>query len=369
MQNSRTRILYLMHIDWRWIKQRPQFIAEGLSEKHRVFVLYIRNRKLNLKYNYEPSLVHKLPLFHIPKSYQITLLHLIKKIYFKSCISLIKHIFKPSMIWLTHPELLEYIRDPKIPIIYDCMDDAVSLSFSPTHKRWIELLEANLLNRASIVFVSSQNLLNIKVGDSNKPQNIILVRNAFDGNVLENNMHEVPKRIKTYKILYYGTIATWFDFDLLKSSLAKFNNIEYHLIGPIERIDSSKIDKRIKLLHQLKHSDLMEYAKEFDILIMPFKVNDTVKAVDPVKLYEYINLNKFIISVYYPELKRYSRFVEFYRTYDEYFRILSNIEKNGIKIKYTNQDRIDFLSYNSWANRIDLIERSISKIQIDNQQI
>ena len=33
-------ILYLMHIDWNWIKQRPQYIAEGLSKKYRVIVMY-----------------------------------------------------------------------------------------------------------------------------------------------------------------------------------------------------------------------------------------------------------------------------------------------------------------------------------------
>ena len=25
-------LLYLMHVDWRWIKQRPHFLAEILSE-------------------------------------------------------------------------------------------------------------------------------------------------------------------------------------------------------------------------------------------------------------------------------------------------------------------------------------------------
>ncbi len=29
-----------MHIDWNWIKQRPQFIAEGLSKKYKVDVVY-----------------------------------------------------------------------------------------------------------------------------------------------------------------------------------------------------------------------------------------------------------------------------------------------------------------------------------------
>lgn len=33
-------IIYIMHIDWNWIKQRPQFIAEGLSNKYKIEVFY-----------------------------------------------------------------------------------------------------------------------------------------------------------------------------------------------------------------------------------------------------------------------------------------------------------------------------------------
>ena len=32
------RILYFMHVDWNWIKQRPHFLAEGLSQHFKVDV-------------------------------------------------------------------------------------------------------------------------------------------------------------------------------------------------------------------------------------------------------------------------------------------------------------------------------------------
>ena len=46
-------------------------------------------------------------------------------------------------------------------------------------------------------------------------------------------------------------------------------------------------------------------------MIMPFKLNELVKSVDPVKLYEYINYNKPIISIFYQEIKRYSQLCGF----------------------------------------------------------
>jgi hypothetical protein len=165
-----------------------------------------------------------------------------------------------------------------------------------------------------------------------------------------------------HKILCFGTIANWFDFGILSRSLDKFTNIEYHIIGPIERIDKSTIDKRIIIHSQLEHSKLMLVAKDYDILIMPFLLNETVKSVDPVKFYEYINLDKPIISVYYPEIKRFSRFIEFYKTYDEFCKILGNILINKLGKKYDDSERLDFLLQNTWSKRIELIETSFSKL-------
>ena len=34
------KILYLMHVPWGWIKQRPHFIAENLSKYYKVNVFY-----------------------------------------------------------------------------------------------------------------------------------------------------------------------------------------------------------------------------------------------------------------------------------------------------------------------------------------
>lgn len=34
------RILYVSNVDWNWIKQRQQFLAEALSQKNKVEVIY-----------------------------------------------------------------------------------------------------------------------------------------------------------------------------------------------------------------------------------------------------------------------------------------------------------------------------------------
>ena len=59
---------------------------------------------------------------------------------------------------------------------------------------------------------------------------------------------------------------------------------------------------------------------------MPFKLNDIIRDVDPVKLYEYISMGKPVISVYYKEVNQFRDFV--FSTFpDELIRILDALCK------------------------------------------
>ena len=43
---SKKKMLYLMHIDWNWIKQRPQYIEEGLEKYFDITIVCPRNYRL-----------------------------------------------------------------------------------------------------------------------------------------------------------------------------------------------------------------------------------------------------------------------------------------------------------------------------------
>ncbi|MGI6483581.1 MAG: hypothetical protein ACOX08_09975 [Methanobacterium sp.] len=43
------KILYLMHLEWNWNKQRPQFIAEGLNDYFDIKVIYMASKQFLFK--------------------------------------------------------------------------------------------------------------------------------------------------------------------------------------------------------------------------------------------------------------------------------------------------------------------------------
>lgn len=345
------KLLYFMHIDWHWIKQRPHFIAEGLSADFDVLVAHPHNnRRKNLVSN--KSNLSRVPIFSLPFSRfkGITFINTcIKKIY----ILLLVLFFKPSVVWITYPTLIPEIGLRLLKntvIVYDCMDDAQEFSANEVKNKHISSMEKILLGAADLVLVSSENLYNKVLGRGAAANKLALVRNAFGGEVCSDTATStVPDKPKDiFHILYIGTISDYIDFDVLLHCVNNLDCVEFHFFGPVS-IDVPAHGK-IKFHGTVEHSSLSSRAQQFDCFIMPFIINELIQGVDPVKLYEYINFNKNIICPYYAEIDSFSEFVFFYSNKDEFVAVVKKVMENN-ELKYGKKQRDLFLETNSWEVR------------------
>ncbi len=352
-----------MHVDWDWIKQRPHFIAEGLSKYCDLIIVYPRYPSLrtnNLTKNNRNGLFFK-PFIYFPFFNKSFIISNLNKLRLKIFINNLIKINNPDYIWITFPALYEYIpNNYKNKIIYDCMDDASEFENEDINK--LVELENKLIKKSSQIFVSSENLA-LKI-NNNMPNNkkTFLVRNAFDGKIIKNNKLLKQNKIKNnYKIGYIGTVSSWFDFESILFTLNNLKNIEYHIIGPVDNRINETTHDRIKFYGPIDHNNLFEIINDFDCMIMPFKLNKLVQSVDPVKLYEYINFNKPIISIFYKEIGRFSPFVNFYSNKNGLLNILEEMINNDFIKKYSEVQRRKFLENNTWDCRINDI---LNKIKI-----
>ena len=348
------QILYLMHVDWNWIKQRPQFIAEELASYYKVDVVYKYSYNKKRPQSSRPSSgINLLPVKSIPhKLLRLPFAKTVNKLLFKK--KVIDELKQKNIrkVYITSPLLYDFLPenyDGKV--IYDCMDDHIALE-SGIDSSIIQANEKKLVNRATIVLVSSNNLKTVLIDryGKNLGNKLELVRNGYNGEILSQKSMYNPQENNKKVISYFGTISSWFDFNLIQESLNDFKNIEYHIYGPVENGIQLPNDERIKFMGTVEHNNLYSAVKDSIALIMPFKVNKIIESVDPVKLYEYINFNKNILTIKYDEINRFERFVYFYSDYQEYKSQLEKLLKsNGIK--YSNMQRISFLEQNSWSNR------------------
>ena len=347
------KILYIMNVDWNWIKQRPHYIAEGLSEKYPTKIAY--------RYRYDRSKLQDrairtkdlIPIFLIPKISNFNCLKWLNTAIFKFVVMGIVSKYKIDTLYLTFPDQVELIPlTYQGKIIYDCMDNHAAFIQDSRKQHILKEEEAKLIEQSDIVLVSSKYLLENIINKFNNVDNKVkLVRNAYNGEIIQLQKIQSPSRI--FKMAYIGTLSSWFDWKTVMKVVDRKEDVELHLFGPLAKTQLPN-SSRIVYHGTVDHSELYDLIKGMDVLIMPFIINDIIKAVDPVKVYEYINFNKNIIMCRYDEVERLKNFVYFYSSEDEFLDAIQTIEKSR-KVKYSNEERIKFLQNNKWSNRVNQI--------------
>lgn len=363
------KILYIMHVDWSWIKQRPQFVAEGLSKNFKLKVIFPKLKK-DLAYkrakisNVTKNDIKFSSTYQLPLRGRMKLVGLLNEFLNHVLFRVNITIFRPDYIWITYPPYTKYVpASDRYKIIYDCMDDAENFFSKDLAMRdLVSRQEIELLSKSDAVIVSSQSLYELVSKKLPTSKKLHLVRNAFGGDIINLPTAEVNDS-KSFKIGYIGTISSWFDFEALEYCTKKINNLEFHLIGPSE-VNIPNDVKGIHFQGPVNHSELFSKIQKFDCLIMPFKINDLILSVDPVKLYEYINFDKPIISISYPEIQRFSDYVHFYTDKNSLLKLIKGMVNNSTEInkKYTSTDRIDFLTANDWNSRLVKIKEVLHNI-------
>lgn len=340
------KILYLMGIDWYWIKQRPQFLALELNKDYNVTVVYLSEVFKHISLRQEKDeLSNCKRVAAIPYRDKNKVAFLIEKFLIRMSIG---NINTYDLVWICHPNLYKYIANNyKGKIVYDCMDDHIALCNDKIIKKEIKKNESQLIKKADVIFASSQ-FLKEKMEKMGGNEKINLCRNGFDYKIIQE-----PKKAEKknrYIIGYIGTIAEWLDFSLIQDSLQMNSKIEYHFIGPLS-VDYDFQESNIVHEGVVEHSELHNKVKEYDALIMPFVINDVVIAVDPVKLYEYISMGKCVISVWYKEIDRFKPYVYFYKNKQEYEDLINELCSRGFPPKYNKVQQKEFLGNNTWQKR------------------
>lgn len=344
------KLLYILPIDWEWIWQRPQILAMELMKVYDLTILYPKVLLKRWKSQNTNTVVPVKKYYLFPFADSIWFSKIFKYLTYQMAVY---DISKYEMIWISYPtQMQQSFNKYQGFIIYDCMDNYVAMIDDSKKIGKLQLYEQQLVNRANIILVSSEYLMRY-LSDKYGAKNIVVIRNAVDINIISK-----PKlfTIKSqYDLAYIGTIAEWMDFELLNKT--QNNQIHYHMIGPkiISEVDLGNIE-----FHGVvEHNKLNKYIEDMDCLIMPFILNDIVRAVDPVKLYEYISFGKCIISIYYEELERFDKYVYFYKDEREYIKLLDELTRVGFPAKYNSREQQEFLANNTWEKRVENIVDSV----------
>ena len=97
---------------------------------------------------------------------------------------------------------------------------------------------------------------------------------------------------------YFGALAHWLDYELLKGVIEEKPHCDFVFIGPDYYGGSNLLPLDLPNCHWLgvvHYNVLPYYALHFDIAIIPFERGDVAKSTSPLKLFEYFALEKPVV--------------------------------------------------------------------------
>lgn len=365
-KNIGTAIINLSVIPWDYRYQRPQQLATEISKIIPVF--YVHN-EFSLTNNTDqiPFILSSISsnLYSLKLSssnnyfiYQKLPDHKDIEIISNSIKNLISTLnISHPIIKIDHPFWTPIAAELKLPIIYDCLDNQDN--FELNSKSVIEE-EKSLFKIASKIIATSQFLYD-KASKYKSKEDIFIISNGtnfehFTNNITistENDLSKFPQPIYGY----FGAIDNWLDTEFIEK-LAKSTHGSIVLIGQ-NNLGNKIRSPNVYFLGEKDYQSLPQYLKQFDVCLIPFKLNSLTKAVNPVKIFEYFSQGKAVISSTLPELKKYSQLLYFYDSETDISKLISKINTEDQTLK---QERLLVAQNNTWKSKADTIISIIEKL-------
>ncbi len=246
-------------------------------------------------------------------------------------------------------------------VLYDCMDDWRNWTAEPRISAFNLAEEQRLGDACDILVTTSRELQEREIAAG---RNALLVRNGADfaafaeprpGDVLP----EIPRPV----IGYYGAIANWFDLELIEAAAAARPQYSFVLIGQVHEVDVARVAAlpNVHFLGEKPYREIPRYLAAFDVCLIPFRVNQLTKAVDPVKLYEYLSQGKPVVATAMGELPPDPDLVVTADSSEAFLAALDRgvAERGEPGAAARVAKRIEYARANTWSARADALEAAL----------
>lgn len=350
--------------------QRPQHISTNLARQN--CLIFYEVTTMTDKVNNIKALSNNLYLINFNNI-------AISKLLFKK----IKNLNKPKYIQIYSTdfnmplkELKRYINDG-YKIIYEYIDD-LSPELVGTEK-----LPKNQLDKYNYILKDTENVFVVVTANELKKdilskrgnEKLVFSCNGVDLKHFQNIDKNFSFEKKYEKIIssgkpiigYYGALASWFDYNLIKY-LAK-ERPEYNVVLLGIKYDDSFNNENLENFQNIfflgprDYDVLPNYASKFNVCIIPFLINNITQSTSPLKLFEYMALGKPIVTTAMTECKKYKS-VMIANNKGEFLELVDKAISLSNKI---NHDYFDLLNKealeNTWFEKSKLIIELIKKYE------
>jgi glycosyltransferase involved in cell wall biosynthesis len=124
--------------------------------------------------------------------------------------------------------------------------------------------------------------------------------------VVPDDVAHLPRPI----LGFFGLIQDWVDIELLAEVARRRPTWSIVLIGDLATASKPRVETdNLHVLGRRPYEDLPGYCRVFDIGLIPFRVNELTRNVNPIKLREYLAAGLPVVSTPLPEVAAYEPLV------------------------------------------------------------
>lgn len=194
-------------------------------------------------------------------------------------------------------QMTEAVATSRTTLIYYAISDLVVMTDHPTE---MAKLEETVIRSADLVFTTYLPLVErYDVRDARvylMPYGVDTSRFSVEGRSLRSDRDGVT-------LGYVGGISQHLDVELINGLAALRPDWNLVLVGPQQSGGEGIIERpNVQLLGHVRHAEIPEWIRGFDVCLIPYRRSDYTDTVYPVKLNEYLAVGKPVVSVDLPAL-------------------------------------------------------------------
>ncbi len=248
----------------------------------------------------------------------------------------------------------------EVASVYFCMDDFAHLA--GVSANMLETLERRLLGVVDAMVATAESLTDTKAPRSGEahylPQGVNYEHFA-EPRPEPEDLRGLPRPL----LGFAGGISACCDLNLIRRLADENADGSVVLVGPVV-VDTAPLDRpNIHILGPRPYSDLPAYVQRFDVGLIPYVLNDWTRAVDPLKLLEYLAAGVPVVSMSIPEVLKYSEWIGIGDSHESFSREVSRSLKLGGEVERAARQKV--ASHNTWGARAarlleivdDIVER------------